>query len=97
MAEGITRYAAKAAEDLLAELGLDPEQMAQGGVDVDEWNGAVMVAIDAAQLEGMRRLARCLDAQGLSFATFGPCRAAYRAALTEALRQLGRTEKDLEG
>lgn len=90
MAEGITRYAAKAAEDLLDELGLDEQQMSEGGVDVDEWNGAVMVAIDAAQLEGIRRLHRLV----LVAEARGGC---YRDALSEALRQLGRTEKDLEG
>lgn len=90
MAEGITRYASKAAEELLDELGLDSEQMAEGGVDLDEWNGAVMVAIDRAQLEGIRRLNRIK----LAFEARG---GDYQSALAEALRQLGRTEKDLEG
>ncbi len=94
MAEGITRYASEAAQGLLDELQIEDDDLP---CDPNEFHGALMVAIDAAQLEGIRRLARCLDAQGLSFATFGPYRVAYRAALTEALRQLGRTEKDLEG
>lgn len=97
MAEGITRYASEAAEALLDELGLDPEQMVDGGVDIDEWNGAVMVAIDAAQLHALRKLnvlVRLRDPdQTMGSSPFGE---AYVAGMREALRQLGKTEKDLE-
>lgn len=86
MAEGVTRYASQAAEALFEDLGIDDEQ---GVGDLDELQGAIMVAIDAAQLEGIRRLHRIK----LAFEARG---GDYQTALSEALRQLGKTEKDLE-
>lgn len=86
MAEGITRYAGEAAEQVFEYCQIDDEQ---GVGDLDELRGAIMCAIDAAQLEGIRRLHRLK----LAFEARG---GNYEAALSEALRQLGKTEKDLE-
>lgn len=86
MAEGITRYASKAADAIFEELDIGWEQ---GVGDIDELHGAIMVAIDAAQFEGIRALHRRV----LNFEMRG---SGYRAALSATLLQLGKTEKDLE-